>query len=188
MLTTLRHLIVWYRAYTDNADPLARIANVVAMIVAGNQPFYPLYLHAIVGTAAWPAWLTLLTMPFFAAVPAVARRNSLAGRALLLATGIANNILCVKLIGAATAVQLFYLPCILLAAVLFRRTERAVMLPLLGLPFATYFFVDGKLGPPLAVFANGQYASVASLHAVSVASLIAVIGLLLSSILSDRNV
>lgn len=187
-MKALRRLIARYKAYAHNDDPLAGIANTVAMIVASNQPFYPLYLYAIVGTAAWPSWLTLLTTPFFLAVPALARRHSLAGRALLPIVGIANNILCVKLIGARTAVELFYLPCILLAAVLFRRGERAVMLPLLGLPFVTYLFLDDKLGAPLAHFADEQYASIASLHAVSVASLIAVTGLLVSSTLSDHKV
>ena len=44
----------------ENSDPLANAAGIIAIVVAGNQPFYPLYLHAIVGAAAWPAWLTLL--------------------------------------------------------------------------------------------------------------------------------
>jgi hypothetical protein len=62
------------------------------------------------------------------------------------------------------------------------------MPPLLALPFATYFLLDGKLGEPLARFADAQYITIASLHAVSVASLIAVTGLLVSSILSDHKV
>ena len=43
--------------YKAHPDPLAALANTVALVVAGNQPFYPLYLHAIVGRAAWPAWI-----------------------------------------------------------------------------------------------------------------------------------
>ena len=54
--------------YKANRDPLAVLANPVALVVAGNQPFYPLYLHAIVGRPAWPAWITLLSTPLFAAV------------------------------------------------------------------------------------------------------------------------
>jgi hypothetical protein len=41
--------------YKANRDPLAVLANTVAPVVAGNQRFYPLYLDAIVGRAAWPA-------------------------------------------------------------------------------------------------------------------------------------
>jgi hypothetical protein len=79
--------------YKANRDPLAVLANTVALVVAGNQPFYPLYLHAIVGRPAWPAWITLLTTPLFAAVPAIAKRNSLAGRAMLPTIGTVNAIL-----------------------------------------------------------------------------------------------
>src|ERR1700733_682382 len=95
------------QAYKDNPDPLAGLANTVALVVAGNQPFYPLYLHAIVGRAAWPAWITLITMPLFAAVPAVARRRPLAGRAMLPVIGTANGILAAKLIGIDPGVNSF---------------------------------------------------------------------------------
>jgi hypothetical protein len=93
--------------YVSNPDSMAKAAGTVAVIVASNQPFYPVYLHAIAGRAAWPAWLTLLSTPFFVAVPAVARRHSLAGRVLLPIAGVANTVLCVKLFGVASAVELF---------------------------------------------------------------------------------
>ena len=112
--------------YKANRDPLAVLANTVALVVAGNQPFYPLYLHAIVGRPAWPAWITCSTTPLFAAVPAIAKRNSLAGRAMLPTIGTVNGILAVKLIGIDTGVELFLLPCVLLATIIFRpgRTAR----------------------------------------------------------------
>lgn len=174
--------------YTDNPDPLAKVAGTVALVVASNQPFYPLYLYAIVGKQAWPAWLTLLTTPLFLAVPAVAGRNSLAGRAMLPVVGVVNTVLSVKLIGLATAVELFLLPCILLAAILFRVTERRTMVAVLLVPFAAYFFLDGRLGDPLQTFATESYASIIALHAVSVASLTALIGFLFASILSERRI
>ena len=187
-MSLLKNLIDRTRTYADNSDPLAKVANSVALIVASNQPFYPLYLYAIVGSASWPAWFTLLTTPFFLAVPAVARRSSVAGRALLPIVGTANTILCVKLIGVNTAVELFLLPCVLLAAILFRSGERAVMIPVLVLPFAAYFLINGALGAPVQIFQNDNYASIVALHATSVASLIAVTGFLVSSIFSMRNI
>ncbi|MET0219839.1 MAG: hypothetical protein ABW213_04195 [Tardiphaga sp.] len=165
-----------FRNYKSNPDPLAALANTVALVVAGNQPFYPLYLHAIVGTSAWPAWITLITTPFFAAVPAIARRNSLAGRAMLPLIGTANGILAVKLIGADTGVELFLLPCVLLAAILFRREERVAMLAVLAVPFAAYLLLDSALGTPLATYSAGEYRSIVSMHAFSVACLFALIG------------
>ena len=176
------------RRYSDNPDPLAKVAATVALVVASNQPFYPLYLHAIVGKQAWPAWLTLLTTPLFLAVPAVARRHPLIGRAMLPIVGVANTVFCVKLIGLATAVELFLLPCILLAAILFRTSERTAMIPVLLVPFAAYFLLDSRLGAPLQVFDADNYASIVALHAVSVASLTALIGFMFASILSERRI
>lgn len=180
-------LIERVRRYGDNPDPMAKIAGTVALVVASNQPFYPLYLYAIVGKQAWPAWLTLLSTPLFLAVPAVARRHSLAGRAMLPIVGVANTVLSVKLIGLSTAVELFLLPCILLAAILFRTSERLTMVPVLLVPFVAYFMVDGRLGNPLQIFDAGSYASIVALHAVSVACLTAFVGLQFASILSERR-
>ena len=183
----LKDMIGRVRRYTDHPDPVAKAAGTIAMVVASNQPFYPLYLYAIVGQQAWPSWLTLLSTPFFVAVPAVARRHSLAGRALLPIAGVANTILCVKLIGVKTAVELFLFPCILLAGILFRSDERIVMVPVLLLPFAAYLFLDRMLGPPLQAFNTDSYSSIVTLHAMSVASLTALMGLLFASILSERR-
>jgi hypothetical protein len=164
------------RDYKTNPDPLAVLANTVALVVAGNQPFYPLYLYAIVGEAAWPAWITLITTPLFAAVPAVARRSPLLGRAMLPTVGTANGILAVKLIGVDTGVELFLLPCVLLATILFRPGERVVMLAVLAFPFAAYLLLDRTVGAPLATYSAGDDRSIIAMHAFSVASLFALIG------------
>ena len=164
------------QAYRDNPDPLAQLANTVALVIAGNQPFYPLYLYAIVGTAAWPAWLTLLTMPLFAAIPAVARRNALAGRLMLPVVGVANGVLAVKLIGLDTAVELFLLPCVLLSTILFRPDEKPAMAIAIACPFAAYIVVDAAVGAPLVAYSAAEYRSIINMHAFSVASLFALIG------------
>jgi hypothetical protein len=98
----LKTILLRLQEYVSNPDPMAKAAGTVAIVVASNQPFYPLYLHAIAGIAARPAWLTLLSTPFFVAVPAVAHRHSLTGRALLPIAGVANTMLCVKLFGVAS--------------------------------------------------------------------------------------
>ena len=175
------------RAYAANPDPLAAAADTIALVVAGNQPFYPLYLHAIAGTAAWPAWLTLLTMPLFVAIPAVARRHSLAGRAMLPVVGVANTMLAAKVIGVASAVELFLLPCVLLAALLFRARERAVMVPVLALPFLAYVMLDPLLGAPMRTFGAEVYRSITRVNALSVAGLTACIGFLFAAILAERE-
>jgi hypothetical protein len=100
--------------------------------------------------------------------------------------GVANTVLCVKLIGLATAVELFLLPCILLATILFRPAERIFTIPVLVAPFAAYLALDGKLGAPLQLFSSESYGSIIALHAFSVASLTALIGILFASILPPR--
>jgi len=172
------------KAYCDNPDPLAGVANVIALVVAGNQPFYPLYLHAIAGAAATPTWLTLLSTPAFAAVPYVARRHSLAGRALLPLAGIANTMLGAKLMGAGGAVYLFLLPCVLLAAVLFRASERAAAFVLLAVAALAYFGLHDALGAPVCAFTAEQAGAIARLNAASVAGLLAFIGFQLSGVVA----
>jgi hypothetical protein len=90
-----------------------------------------------------------LSTPAFAAVPAAARRHSLAGHALLPLAGVANTLLGMKLFGSGAMVELFLLPCLLLAVVLFRSSERRVMATLLASAIA-YVALDGALGAPVA--------------------------------------
>ena len=177
----LKTILLRLQEYVSNPDPMAKAAGTVAIVVAGNQPFYPLYLHAIAGIAAWPAWLTLLSTPFFVAVPAVARRHSLTGRALLPIAGVANTMLCVKLFGVASAVELFLFPCILLAAIL---------IPTCGASCngvrslnAVHCLHGSRLefGPSVHVFSIDEYKSIIAVHAASVATLTAFIGLLFAA-------
>jgi hypothetical protein len=175
-------LIAPIKDYCDNPDPLAAVASVTAFVVAANQPFYPLYLHAIAGVAATPAWLTLLSTPAFAAVPFVARRHSLAGRALLPLAGIANTMLGAKLMGAGAGAELFLLPCVLLAAVLFRSAERAAAFALLALAALAYFGLRDSLGAPLCAFTAQEAGAVARLNAASVAGLLVFVGFQLSGL------
>ncbi|MGY3449381.1 hypothetical protein [Bradyrhizobium sp. USDA 4353] len=174
------------QAYASADDPQSDIAAKVALVIVSNQPFYPLYLHAIAGTAAWPAWLTLLTTPLFASVPVLARRNPFAGRALMVLAGTLNTVFCVKLFGAHSGVELFLIPCALLGALLFRPDERLRSLPLLALPFASYLLIDSRLGAPVMQVADANYPSLISINAMSVAALTALIGLLAAARMSTE--
>jgi hypothetical protein len=184
----MRDILARLSAYTANDDPLAAAAATIALIVVGNQPFYPLYLHAIAGPAAWPAWLTLLSMPLFLAVPSISRRSSLAGRALLSVVGVGNTLLALKALGRDSGLELFLIPCALLAALLFRPRERLVMAPVMALPFVAYFVLGGSLGPPLHRFSADELSAMLAVNAVSVASLVTLIGLIFASILDRQHV
>jgi hypothetical protein len=165
------------RDYIAHPDPLVAAGNLIAVVVASNQPFYPLCLYFLVGGDITVSFFTFLSTPFFLAVPAVVLRYPLAGRALLPATGMANTVMCTKLFGEASGVELFLAPCIMIAAMLFRRSERLVMLTLVGLGLLAYVGLHGRYGVPYHVFSNEEYIRLLSLNALSVGTLTAFVGL-----------
>jgi hypothetical protein len=169
--------VTWLRrlgAYAAHPDPLAAACNRIALLVASNQPVYPLYLWWIVGGDWWVGCWTFLSTPVFASVPRVARRNALAGRALLPLAGIANGMLSARAFGEASDVKLFLIPCALIALLAFRRDERWVGAGLLALT-AIAAWLHGRYGAPLGRFDPLQYAHFARLNAMSVAALSAMI-------------
>ncbi len=101
--------------YVAHREPRAAIANTVALVVASNQPFYPLYVGWLVSPVIWPSFLTFLSTPLFVAVPLAMRRDSRLGRSLLLFAGIGNTLLCRLAFGAGSGVEVFLLPCLMLA-------------------------------------------------------------------------
>src|SRR5262245_36473986 len=116
----VRHMENRVVAYAAHDDPMAAACNLIALVAASNQPFYPLYVHWAVSDHVWPTFFTFLSTPFFLVVPAVARRCSKTGRALLPIAGMANTILSAKVFGPASGVEIFLIPCALIAATFFR--------------------------------------------------------------------
>ncbi|MBL8578244.1 MAG: hypothetical protein JNK47_13535 [Mesorhizobium sp.] len=175
----------WIERYADHEDPLARASNWIALVVASNQPFYPLYLYAVVGDRFIPSLLTFFSTPFFAAVPAVSRRHPFAGRVMLPLVGIGNGIVAAKALGPASGVELFLIPCALIAAALFRPSERLVGFVLIGTAFLSYFLLHGRYGAPLSSYTDAEYATLFSINVLSAAGLTVFIGLLLRGIIHD---
>jgi hypothetical protein len=169
----IRRLYRAIAAYSHADDPLAAATNFIALCVASNQPFYPLYVWRLVGDDGWVSFLTFLSTPFFLAVPAVARRSSLAGRIMLPIVGIANTILSVKAFGAASGVELFLCPCAMIAGMALRSQERVIMLAVIGMALAAFALPHDRLGAPLHLFSTEECARFLSLNAWSVAGLTA---------------
>ena len=176
----------WFRAYADNSDPLAAAGNLVALVLAGNGPFYPLYVALVAGTGGMP-WLllTLLSFPLFLAVPALARAHSRLGRVTLSLVATGNTIFCTWLLGVPSGVELFLLPCAMLASVLFRPSERLLMLPLAGLPVAAYLFLHNRYEPPPYSYQPTEYASLLSMNAFSAAMISIFIGMVFSRLFTE---
>ena len=178
---------VWRAArnYMAHPDPLIAAGNLIAIVVASNQPFYPLYLYFLVGPDIGVSFFTFLSTPFFIAVPAVARRNAIAGRALLPLAGIGNAVMCAKLFGEASGVELFLAPCLVIAAMLFRRSERLVMFGLVGLGLLAYLGLHGRYGAPCHLFSGEEYDRMRNLNFASVLTLSAFVGMAFAGALSE---
>jgi hypothetical protein len=172
-----RNILARLRAYAAHDDAPTAVTNLVALVVAGNIPFYPIYHLALIGWDAWPALLDVPAALAFCAIPWVARRSSLAGRALLPLVGIANSLVCMKLMGEPAGNALYLVPCTVAAALSFRATERWVMLAIVWLPIAAFLASQGRLGEPLAPFTDAQSAAMLRLNAVSVAIFVGFLGM-----------
>ncbi len=167
-------------AYTAHPDPLTAATCLMAFVIGANGPFYPFYLYLSIGAAAAPSLLTMLASPLFLTIPLLARRHSRAGRIALPVLGTLNTIWCVKLLGMASGVALFLLPCVSLAALSFTADERRLSLAVLALPFAFYVWqIYGQgVGTPFLSFTAAQNAALTLVNAASVGTLTAFIGLL----------
>lgn len=168
------------KSYIANPDPLTAASCLIAVVIGTNGPVYPLYLGFMIGfPAAAPAFITMLASPLFLAIPWLARRYPLAGRAALPLLGTLNTIWCIKLLGVASGVELFLLPCISLAALSFTARERLLSFALLALPIGFYIVQPYlvALAAPLLQFSPAQLQALATLNAASVGTLTAFLGL-----------
>jgi hypothetical protein len=162
-----------FYAYIASDDPLMAASNAVALIVAFNQPFYPLYIRWLVGDDHGASLATFLSTPLFLAVPAVGRWSSFAGRAMLPVVGILNTLASAQFLGAASGAELFLCPCAMIAGMSLRQSERPAMLAIVALALAGFVLLHARATSADGLFSSAQYAHFVSLNAWSVAGLIA---------------
>lgn len=175
-METVARLRAALARYTDHPDPAVALGNTVAAIVLGNQPFYPLYLYALIGPAGLIGFCTWVTTPLFALSPIVARTHPTRGRILLCAAATANTVLCLKLLGQPSGVGLFGLPTLMLVGVIFHAHEWRIA-ALLGAASAAALLAAYMLvGQPLLRADLGP--ALFKLHVISVGSLLFVMSLL----------
>lgn len=169
----MKSLIAAVRAYVDHPDRRVAAANGIALLVASNQPFYPLYVWWLIGQdAALVSLVTWFSTPFFVLVPQVARFSAVAGRLLLVAAGAGNTFVCAKVLGVQTGVELFLIPCALLAIFPFHRKEWAISAGLLGSGFFLYTVLHSRYGAPLVSLDTAQTSAFFWLHLYSVVGLL----------------
>lgn len=170
---------VWrsFLDYVGSPDPRLNATNWVSVLVASNQPFYPVYVWFVVGFDHFASAITLLSTPFFVAVPWVSRRSPRLAKAMLPLVGALNTLLTAKAVGAESGVELFLFPCAMAAGMAFAASERIAMLAVLGTILAAYFGLHGRLGAPLHVFDADGYARFLNMNILSVAGLTGLIAL-----------
>lgn len=159
------------RAYSAHPDPATRIANTIALLVGFNGPFYPLYVWFLVPEAGTAALATMAMSPVFLAIPWLSRRSAAAGRAALPFAGLTNTVWTAALLGPATGVGAFALPCIALAGLCWR--EPRLMLGLLGTGLLAQQAVLRMPVDPLAGLTVASQALLESLNVMSVGALMA---------------
>lgn len=172
----MKRLAAAIGTYAQHDNPRAAIANTVALVIVSNQPFYPLYLYWAVSPVIGPSFLTFLSTPLFAAVPFAMRRSAVLGRSLLLLAGIGNTLLCRAAFGPGSGVDVFLLPCLMLAMLLFGRAERRFAIAFAALGFGAYLLPAALLGSPLHLYEAAEYAALQRLNFLSAASLTTLIG------------
>jgi MASE7 protein len=144
------------RAFAAHPDPLVEAGNWVALTVGSHLPFWPLYIFWAAGWEAIPSALLTATMtPVFLAVPLLARWNGLWARIATPVFGITNTVFTIWILGINSGTEVFLVPCGALAAVIFRRTERLLMLGLTMLPLVVWYLL--QLYPPTALH---QYSAI----------------------------
>ena len=180
-----RGLWRWVGAYAANPDPRVASCNTIALLVASNQPFYPLYVYLAVSPHIATTLLTFLSTPFFLAIPAISRRFPVFGRALLPLTGLANVVVSAKAFGVASGVMIFIVPCALIAAAFFRPSERIFALALIGLALAIFLGLNRDSFVPVHAYSQTEYAAFVRLNALSASALVALLGLILSGLVKD---
>ena len=175
------------RSYAHNDDPLAGGANAIALLVASSQPFYPLYVYWSVGPTIWPTAYTFLSTPFFLLVPAFSRVSTVAGRSLLPLAGIGNTVLSAAVFGVASGVEVFLIPCALIACLLFRPGARFWSYAFVIMAILSFTVLRGWYGAPVHLYTSEEYADFVTLNAFSAGMLACFVGLLGSNLIATAR-
>ena len=110
--------------FVAHRDQRMAYGNLVAVLVGSNQPLFPLTLYVVLGEAARPSLWGMVSTLVFCVVPMVARSHVLAAKLLLSLYASLHTAGYVMVMGQGAGFELFFLPCILLSALLFPARQR----------------------------------------------------------------
>jgi hypothetical protein len=176
---SLRHTL----GLAHHSDPLVEASNWVALIIGTHLPFWPLYVWWSAGAQALPSALfTVALAPIFCFVPLLSRWNGLLGRVATLVAGVGNTVFTIWILGENSRTDLFFAPCVALAAISFRRSERWLMLFFVTLPLAVWYYLEHHPLTPIHVYGEEAAQQMVMLNVTSVIVLIVSIGWMQASI------
>ena len=158
-------------------DELAAATVTVAWVIVANKPFYPLYIWWLVGSGVQASLGTLIAMPLFFVLPFLARRYPLGVRVGLPLIGMLDTLLATKLFGQSSGAALFFAPCIMLVALSFRASEKWWQRGLSAFLFVVFALNYDTPGAPLHIWPDAEIATLFSINAFAVASLMAFIAI-----------
>jgi hypothetical protein len=176
-IRVIRSMTAALDRFTAHRDPCMAYGNLVAVLVGSNQPFFPLTLLWVMGEAARPSLWGMLSTVAFCAVPLIARRHVLLAKILFCLYASLHTGAYVVLMGQALGFELFLIPCILLAALLFGPRQRILAWLLCAVPVMIFLALQhsgqARLGLPEAMVGT-----LWQINAISVACLVALMGML----------
>jgi len=162
---------------TKELDPITQATVTIAWVIVLNKPFYPVYVWYLVGNGAEASLSTLLSVPFFLAIPFLARRSSLAARIALPLIGTVDTLFETKVFGPASGTELYLTACIMLVALSFREEEKWEQRLMAVLVLAVFIVSRNMIDAPLNVWSASELKTLFNLNVVSVASLLTFIAL-----------
>lgn len=170
-LTALRERVA---GYAFNEEALTAASNRLALILASSQPFYPLYVRWVTGATSASLGLTFLSTPFFLASPWITKRFPGVGRLWFPAVGAINTFFCGFVFGDGSGVEWFLLPCIVIAALSCRASERSAFVGYSIVVLSAFILLHGRYGEPLFQTESAQTAlRFLNIYSASILSVIA---------------
>jgi hypothetical protein len=159
-----------------DADPLVSAVRAVAWLILANKPVYPVYVWWFAGSGVLASTLTAASAPLWLVLAWAGPRAPRLLRVGVPLLGMVDTLLATKLFGAASGTELFFAPCLLLAAVSFRMDETRISRALVAALYVVVVAAHGRYGAPWHDWPPDQLSRLLDVNALAVASLCAFIG------------
>ncbi len=168
-------------------DPRTEATITIAWVIIANKPFYPFYVWWLVGDGVGISAITLASIPFFLAIPLMAGKRPFAARLALPLIGTVDTVCETMVFGRGSATLLFLAPCMALALVSFYAIEKWWQRAVACFIFACFAISWWEIESPIFVWTSDQLATLLSINAFAVASLMTLIAIRYAGVASSPD-